>query len=84
MKILGDLFKPFFTTKAKGMGLGLTVCKNIIEGHGGSIVAESKKGFGSCFTVKIPEDQSLVNIHVQDPHLIDIDIHQKIDQEISS
>jgi signal transduction histidine kinase len=53
---IDDLFKPFYTTKAKGMGLGLTVCKNIIEGYGGSILAESKEGFGSCFTIRIPND----------------------------
>jgi PAS domain S-box-containing protein len=45
---------PFFTTKAKGMGLGLSVCYQIIGLHGGSILVESVKGKGAKFTVSIP------------------------------
>ena len=53
-EILEKIWKPFFTTKAKGMGLGLPISKRIIEAHGGQITVKSKKGKGSCFTVKIP------------------------------
>ena len=48
------LFKPLFTGKAKGTGLGLAVVKRIIEAHGGEIIVESEVGKGSTFTVKLP------------------------------
>ena len=48
------LFHPLFTTKAKGIGLGLVVCKNLVEANGGLIEVESEQGKGTCFTVKLP------------------------------
>ncbi|MBS7646205.1 HAMP domain-containing protein, partial [Candidatus Bathyarchaeota archaeon] len=51
---LDKLFKPFFTTKAKGQGLGLTVTKRIVEAHGGAIKVESKVGVGTTFTIELP------------------------------
>jgi PAS domain S-box-containing protein len=49
------IFKPLFTTKSKGQGFGLSVCKRLVEAHnGGSITFESEVGKGSKFTIKIP------------------------------
>jgi signal transduction histidine kinase len=45
------IFDPFFTRKAKGIGLGLAVSRRIVEAHGGTIMAESKLGIGTTFTV---------------------------------
>lgn len=53
----GDLervFEPFFTTRSSGTGLGLAVVKNIVDGHGGQVSIESKKGQGSVVTVVLP------------------------------
>jgi signal transduction histidine kinase len=48
------LFTPLFSTKTRGLGLGLTVCKQIVESNSGYIMAESKVGQGTTFTVKFP------------------------------
>jgi putative PEP-CTERM system histidine kinase len=48
------LFKPFSTTKASGLGIGLTQCRGIVEAHGGTIVVESTVGTGTCFRVDLP------------------------------
>jgi signal transduction histidine kinase len=52
--VIGKIFDPLFTTRAKGIGLGLAVCKSIIERHGGAIGVESKVGEGATFIVKLP------------------------------
>ena len=51
---LGKVFEPLFTTKAKGIGLGLALTKMLIEAHGGTIEVQSRVGEGSTFTVKLP------------------------------
>ena len=51
---INKIFDPLFTTKAKGIGLGLSVCKNILERHSGDIRVESEVGQGTTFTVSLP------------------------------
>jgi len=48
------LFKPFQTTKQKGMGVGLFHCKTIVEAHGGRIEVESEEGKATIFRVIVP------------------------------
>ena len=48
------VFEPFFSTKAQGMGMGLSIARTIIEGHGGQIWVESKAGNGAMFHVRLP------------------------------
>jgi len=51
---MNKLGSPLFTTKAKGVGMGLAICKRLIEAHGGSISVESKEKVGTCVTVTMP------------------------------
>ncbi len=51
---LDQLFEPFYTTKAKGTGLGLPICKWIVESHGGRISLKSEQGRGTTVTLQIP------------------------------
>ncbi len=48
------IFTPFFTTKAKGSGLGLATCKSLINLHGGTITAANRSEGGAIFTVTLP------------------------------
>ncbi len=51
---LKKLWMPFFTTKARGMGFGLSICKRIVEAHGGKILVSSTLGKGTTFTISFP------------------------------
>jgi two-component system NtrC family sensor kinase len=51
---LGDIFRPFFTTKAKGTGLGLSLAQRIVEQHHGQMFAQSKVGVGTTFYLLLP------------------------------
>jgi PAS domain S-box-containing protein len=53
-KIATNLWKPFQTTKAKGLGLGLSISKRIVDAHGGVISVESKAGEGTTITTRLP------------------------------
>ena len=56
---LENIFTPFFTKKAKGQGLGLAVCKRLVEAQGGTINVKTNLGHGSTFTVTIPIGRKL-------------------------
>ncbi len=55
-RVLDKLFEPLITTKAKGTGLGLTICRQIIERHGGTIEAANHDDGGAVFTVHLPRE----------------------------
>ena len=50
------LFQAFYTTKEDGTGLGLSMCKGIIEEHGGEIRVDSVVGEGTCFSIVLPAE----------------------------
>ena len=54
---LERVFEPFFSTKPGGMGMGLSICRSIIEAHGGRIAASPAREGGSVFQVSLPCDE---------------------------
>jgi signal transduction histidine kinase len=56
-EIKKKIFDPLFTTKAKGVGLGLSVCKSILDRHQGDIRVESEVGKGATFTISLPTNR---------------------------
>lgn len=53
-ELMNDLFEPFFTTKEQGLGMGLPICRTIIEAHGGKIAARRNETTGLTFRIELP------------------------------
>jgi signal transduction histidine kinase len=68
-EVLENLWAPLFTTKAKGMGFGLPICRRIIEAHGGTISVKTHQQKGTTFTITIP-----TNPRVREEQELAIDI----------
>ena len=56
-----DLFKPFVTSKPGGLGMGLAICKSILDAHGGTISFESLTPRGCCFSLMFPLKQPVTS-----------------------
>ncbi|HRM70599.1 MAG TPA: ATP-binding protein, partial [Thauera phenylacetica] len=54
-----QLFTPFYTTKAEGMGMGLNICRSIIEFHNGRLVVDANPEGGTIFTFTLPTESAI-------------------------
>ncbi len=61
-KIKDRIFQPLFTTKSKGQGFGLAVCRRVIEAQSGSITFESQEGKGTKFLICLPVTQATIDV----------------------
>ncbi len=63
-EVLGDALLPFYSTKPKGTGLGLTLCREIVDAHGGRLSIANRDGGGALVTVWLPSKGSKGDSHL--------------------
>jgi signal transduction histidine kinase len=52
------LFEPFFTTKSEGLGMGLSICRSIVEGHRGRLWASPRAPYGAAIRFTVPVERT--------------------------
>jgi signal transduction histidine kinase len=57
------IFAPFFTTKSHGMGMGLPICRSIVQAHAGQLTMEPLSPYGTCFEVWLPEARQRISTY---------------------
>jgi two-component system sensor kinase FixL len=58
-QVMSHLFEPFFSTRPHGLGLGLSICRTIVNAHGGRLAALNNADAGACFVVRLPVAQEI-------------------------
>ena len=72
---LKEVFEPFFTSKAEGMGMGLSIARTIMEAHNGQISAENQSGAGAVFRLSLPlRSPGQLALHGSSPVQDEIDV----------
>ncbi|HTJ89364.1 MAG TPA: ATP-binding protein [Acidocella sp.] len=59
---LEHVFDPFYTTKATGLGMGLSICRSIINAHGGRLWAEANEPRGAIFWFTVPAQRDAIAV----------------------
>jgi signal transduction histidine kinase len=62
-EIIDKIFKPYFTTKEMGIGLGLSIVDKYVKGHQGNITVKSRVGIGTCFEIGFPLERNSADEH---------------------